>query len=317
MGAVLSITLPLFLVIAVGYLAQRAALFPAPALKGLTTFVFYFALPALLFRTMLAAPLKDAFAADFVLAYVLAGAFAFLAGAGIAAWSFRLDLGDAAIQGMAATFGNVVFIALPIVATTFGPAATQQVAVLLVFENAMLIPGAIVLLELARRQPAAFWRLAARLLGRLASNPVILAVATGASANLAGLDLPEAIDAMARLLGAAAVPGALFALGATLASQPLASRLPETGFMAATKLFLHPAAVYVATSFVPGLDPSFRAAAVLAAAMPVGINVYLLAQQYGRSAKPASSAVLFSHVAALPTISLALYALLAGQLPGP
>ncbi|MBM3490782.1 MAG: AEC family transporter [Alphaproteobacteria bacterium] len=317
MGAVFAITVPLFLVLALGYLAQRTGLFPEAALKGLGNFVFYFALPALLFRTMLAAPLAEVFAADVVLAYMAAGAAAFLAGAGVAAWSLRLALGEAAIQGMAASFGNVVLIALPIISASFGPAATQQLALLLVFENAMLIPVTMLLLEMARRRTGPAWLLALWLAGRIAGSPVILAVAAGAAANLAGLGLPGPIDGAARLLAAAAVPGALFALGVTLAGKPLGERLPEVGFMTATKLFLHPALVYVATAFLPGLDPSMRAAAVLAASMPVGVNVYLLATQYGSGARTASAAVLLSHVAALPTISLTLFALLSGHAPGP
>jgi malonate transporter and related proteins len=52
MQILLDIILPVFGIVAIGYGAARSGVFPESATKGLSTFVFNFAIPPLLFRTL-------------------------------------------------------------------------------------------------------------------------------------------------------------------------------------------------------------------------------------------------------------------------
>jgi predicted permease len=96
----------------------------------------------------------------------------------------------------------------------------------------------------------------------------------------------------------------LFALGATLAGLPLTERLRETGFMVTMKLVAYPAAVYLAMLLLlPELDPVWRAVAVISAAVPIGANVYLIADRYQAYVQRASTAILASTVLSVVTVS--------------
>ena len=69
MEAILNSALPFFALIFCGYGAGRAGLMSAASLDGLNRFVFYFALPTLLFLKVSGAPLAEQFDWRFLVAY--------------------------------------------------------------------------------------------------------------------------------------------------------------------------------------------------------------------------------------------------------
>ena len=176
-----------------GYLSAWRGLIDRPGIKGINGFVFYFALPLTLFHAMATAPLARAFDARFVLAYLACAVAVHLTGMAIARWVFRRSIGEQGIQGIAASFGNLVFIALPIATALFGSAAALPLALLVTIENGdrhsmarTLAAGSVlVILALLFRPVAlplvAFWTLAiATWLGRPLMDrfgPALLAAA--------------------------------------------------------------------------------------------------------------------------------------------
>ena len=105
------------------------------------------------------------------------------------------------------------------------------------------------------------------------------------------------------ILGGAATPGALFAIGASLAlTQP--DRLPIAGWLTFCKLVLHPAFVALSALWLFSVEPYMAAVMIAAAALPVAGNVYILAQHYGVAAHRVSASILISTAAAVVTVSL-------------
>ena len=104
------------------------------------------------------------------------------------------------------------------------------------------------------------------------------------------------------LLGAAATPGALFAIGASLASKS-AERLFVAGWLSFSKLVLHPGAVAIAALFIWPVEPYAAGVMIAAAALPVAGNVYILAQHYGVAPTRVSASILISTAASILTVS--------------
>jgi len=309
---VLGLTLPLFALILAGYVAGKRGWFGREANVALGGFVFYYALPVLLFRTMATAPLDEPFDWRFVAVYAGAGLAVNLFAHLTARWCFGCTMGEAALQGMAAHFGNIVIVALPLAVLAFGPAAALPIALYVTVDNAIAIPLATALLAAQRAGAAGLRCLPATLALAMAKNPMIVSVFLGLAWLGSGLALPGPVDSLAKLLAGAAVPCALFSLGATLAGQPVADRIGEAAFMTATKLFLHPAAVFLAILLlVPEPNPVWVATSLLTAAMPIGLNAYLLAQGYGTYIARTSTAVLLSTGLSVVTVSLLLGVLVA------
>ncbi|TGN68402.1 AEC family transporter, partial [Paracoccus liaowanqingii] len=98
----------------------------------------------------------------------------------------------------------------------------------------------------------------------------------------------------------AATPGALFAIGASLAGRSLA-RLAPAGWLSFAKLGLHPLAVGLA-AWALQVDPFAAGVMVVAAGLPVAGNVYILAQHFGIAQQRVSTAILISTAGSIVTL---------------
>lgn len=139
MPGAFAITLPFFTLIGCGYLAGRTRILPAGGVEGLTAFVFYFTLPALLFRSLALRPLGEIFEPRFVTAYAAAGLCVFLAAALSGKIIFKETLGGMALFGQAASIGNVGFLALPLIVALLGEAAAVLTAAAPIAANFFVI----------------------------------------------------------------------------------------------------------------------------------------------------------------------------------
>ena len=135
-----------------------------------------------------------------------------------------------------------------------------------------------------------------------AANPMILSMVAGLSWSLLHLPMPGPLDEFLTILGHAATPGALFAIGASLAGRQL-RRMAASGWLGFAKLVLHPLAVGVAALLL-GVEPFSAGVMIAAAALPVAGNVYILAQHFGVGQQRVSTAILISTAFSIVTIPL-------------
>ena len=311
MEAVLGVAVPFFALIFTGYAAARLRLLETASVRGLNAFVFFFALPALLFRTVAEAPLRALFDLDLVIAYYGATLTVVLIAVLLGRRLFGGGPGALALRALGATFGNVGYMGIALVLTAFGREATLPVVLVVMVDNFLLLSGGVAVLEAARGGGRGAGAVARDILQGLARNPLILAIFAGVAVAVPGLVLPRPMAVFAGLLGAAAAPCALFALGATLAAVPLAQASGEVVFTAGLKILAHPALVAIATFWLWPPAPGVAGLAVLTAALPTGANVFVLAQRYDLQVAAASATVFATHLGSVATVSL-LLALLAG-----
>jgi predicted permease len=302
MDVVLNVAFPFFALIFGGYGAARFEALAPAAVIGLNSFVFWFALPAMLFMKMSAAPVGEVFDWRFLAAFSGGGMLAFIAtyAAGRALFSPRPA--ESAIQGMAAAFGNIGYMGIPIIVAVFGDKAVLPAALVLVADHVVTIPVTTALIEYDRPQHGSLFSIFWRVLGNLARHPLILSIAAGLASAALHVRLPVPLAALGDLLAGAAPPCALFALGATLAGRPLTQGWREVGLMSAGKLFVHPLMAY-AIARALALDPFLTAVVVVEASLPIAANVFIMARAYDTYVERASSAILVSTIVAVFTVS--------------
>ncbi len=291
-------TLPFFALIGLGWAAAATRFFPAQGAAWLTKFVFYFALSAMLFRFAAGVDLAQLFDLRFVLAYLLGSSAVWAVGLWIAR-ARGLPLADAAMEAHCTMTGNTGFLGVPMLVVLLGPAAIGPVLMVLTIDM-LVFSTLITLIVHASRHGGV--RLAAVLpvLRGIAANPMILAMVAGLSWGGLDLPMPAPLDEFLSILGAAATPGALFAIGASLAGRSLA-RLAPSAWLSGAKLVLHPAAVGLA-AWGFGVDPVAAGVMVVAAGLPVAGNVYILAQHFGVAQQRVSTAILISTAASILTV---------------
>ncbi|MEQ9569386.1 MAG: AEC family transporter, partial [Longimicrobiales bacterium] len=233
----------------------------------------------------------------------------YAAGMALARWGVHRPLADQAIWGMGAGFSNTVLLGIPIVLTGLGPEAALPLFLIIGFHSAVLMPVTVAILHLDRGDGARRGGQAALVVREVVRNPIVVGLALGMLANLGGFTLPGVLDRMAELLGGAAVPAALFAMGASLAAYPAGGDTPPALALAFLKLVVHPLVVWVGVGPILGVEGIWLATAVVVAAMPTGVNVYLFAARYDAAPSVAARTVLLASAASVVTVSLLLVAL--------
>jgi predicted permease len=306
---ILTITVPIYLVIGMGYVAVRRGMFGGVELRALGKFVLHFALPALVFQALAQRPLAEVVNGPFLAAYA-GGSIAVLLGAfALARFGRGKPMPDSALIGMGSAFSNSGFIGYPIVLQWLGPPAAVALALCMLVENVLLLP---LTLALAESGGGNSWQAAvAQSLRRLAVNPLILAIVAGAVVAATGMALPEPLWRAIGMLATASAAVALFVIGGSLVGLSPVGMRGDVALVAIGKLVVHPLAVFACLLLLPPVDPALRAAAVAYASMPM-LSIYpILAQKYGREGFCAA-ALLVTTLVSFATISGVLWILTAG-----
>ncbi|WP_421702835.1 AEC family transporter [Aliiroseovarius sp.] len=293
-------TLPFFALIGLGFGAGRSGFFPPEATAWLTRFVFYFALSAMLFRFAANLSLAEVISWPFIWAYLVGTSVIYLLATGVALVR-GIGVEEGAVEAQCAVVGNVGFLGIPMLAMLMGEAAVGPVMMVLAVD--LIVFGSLIVIIISAKRDG---RLSPGVLisvGRgLLKNPMIVSISLGFLWSASRLPIPAPMNEFLGILGAAATPGALFAIGASLADKS-AERMVVAGWLSFAKLVLHPLAVAVTALMVFSVAPYPAAVMIAAAALPVAGNVFILAQHYGIAPHRASAAILISTAASILTVS--------------
>ena len=292
-------TLPFFAVIGLGYLAGRRGFFTPEATGYLTKFVFYFALSAFLFRFSATLPFSALLRPDFIFAYLSASALVY-GFALLVALGRKVPLEEAAIEAHCAVIGNVGFLGVPMLALLMGPEAIGYVVMVLAVDLILFGSVIVMLIVGSHEGQVRFATLWALVLGLL-KNPMIMSISAGFIWSGLGIPIVAPLDEFLSMLGSAATPGALFAIGASLAFKS-AERLQVATWISFLKLVMHPAAVAISALFIFQVDSYAASVMVAAAALPVAGNVYILAQHYAVAPVRVSASILISTFFSILTV---------------
>ena len=294
-------TLPFFGLIGVGWWAGRTGFFTPEATAYLTKFVFYFALSAMLFRFSADLSLGELLDWSFMAAYLWGTLTIYLVATAVALIR-ALPVDQTAVEAQCAVIGNTGFLGIPMFALLFGPEAVGPLMLLLAID--LIVFSSLIVILITGSRDGRIRLAILRTVGLgLLKNPMIVSISAGLAWSALNLPLPEPLERFVGLLGAAATPGALFAIGASLAGKS-AERLSVAGWLAFAKLVLHPAAVAFAALVVFDVEPFAATVMIAAAALPVAGNVYILAQHYGVAPQRVSASILISTTASIVTLPL-------------
>lgn len=288
---------PIFLLVALGYLLCWRGWLTAEAVAGLSTLTFKLFMPTLLFTGIARADLGEGLAPELLLAYFLPVLAVFVL---VNAWEHRRR-GAAGPFGLAAAYSNNVLIGIPLVTTMLGAGQLVYLFAVLVFHSLVLFSLHSLYVALGTGQ-----RVEARSLLKSLFNPVINGLLLGALVNAIGLPLPALFWKAADWLAAAALPCALMVLGMGLSRYRLHPS-PAVFALTAIKLLAFPALVWWGSGLL-GLNDAARGVLLLMAACPTGVNVLAFA------ASPEDQRTLGSEVflsTLLAVLSLPLWMLLA------
>lgn len=306
MNAIVNVVLPVFALILTGYLAGYRRLLGRDSSEALNGFVFYFALPVLLFVAMAKIDTSTVLNGSFIAAYLLGQVTTLLIGAVVAKTVFRISLSEAATHGTVGIYGNVGYMGIPLVLTAFGEQALPPVVIATIINAALNIAVLTAVIESDRQSGSglsALGKVAKSVLG----SPLLIAPVLGFLWALADLSLPAPVQTYGAILGAAAGPCALFSIGLSLVGLPLSEGRAEVASMTVLKLLVHPLVTWGFALWLLDDQPQVFLICVLMAALPTGANLFVLVQRYRVYVARTSTGILVTTTLSLITLSALFY----------
>jgi hypothetical protein len=205
------------------------------------------------------------------------------------------------LHGLTAMYSSTAYIGLPLILTIFGDEGKVPGIIGAIITGLVFSPLAILLAEFDKNRHGRF-RLWPPLFAVL-SRPPIIAVIAALSVSASGLAVPAAFTTFFELLGGAFVPCALFAAGLFIASCSIRGATLEISWLVFAKLILHPLVTWWLAFRVFELEGVLPVIAVIQAALPSGVPVFVLAQQYKTFITRSSAAIVVSTAISVLTVS--------------
>jgi predicted permease len=308
----LNVAFPIFALIGIGWIGGRLRLLGAHGTTALNAFVGWFALPAMLFVALARVSIGEVFNTPFVAVFGGSMLLTFVVGMIVARGLSRARLAHMSLFGLAASFGNVGYMGIPLCLTAFGPQGALPGTLATVLGAACMLTFGLILVEIDIQRGRGALAARGRILRAVLRSPIVQAVALGSITSALGIAIPEPIFRFLELLGSAAAPCALFAIGLFLSDKGLGSARLEVGLASFGKVFLQP---LIAVGLMPwflDLDTMWGKAAVLCAALPTAANAFVVAKEYETFVEGASGTILLSTLASVVTVSALLVLLRVG-----
>ncbi|MDN3716690.1 AEC family transporter [Vibrio breoganii] len=249
------------------------------------SFAFAFLTPTLFFGSMVKADFDHLPSLNLVISYLLAMFTLFVLMRLFLAKTCDETSSCSNIKSISALYPNAVGVGVPLIFSLYGTEA-ELILMGVVFINLVLVLPLFNILMI-RSGEAGFYSYR-----KVASDPIIIAIVTGALINLLSIPLPSYLLSAVDHVGMYALPIILLVLGASLSFYNTQQLLQQKVTMLLfVKMIGFPFIVLCISYFWLQLDLLEMQVLVLLCSLPTGINVYLLAERY-QVAREATASVI-------------------------
>ncbi|MAB00993.1 MAG: ABC transporter permease [Stappia sp.] len=304
---ILTIVLPLFILIGLGYAAARTGVLEASIGDGLGRFVYVVAIPVMIFRTLATSDLGGVSPWGFWFSYFTGVAITWTLGTLLIGHVFRREARAGVIGGINAAFANTALVGVPLVTAVHGEAGLVPLFILISIHLPVMTVACALLMERAAvldgtQEPQPLPKLVTGVLKNLATNPIVIGIACGVAWRFTGLPIEGVFSEVLSRIASATIPVALFSLGMSMVSYGIRGNLAPGLVLSTLKIGVMPAIVFIMARYVVHMPPLWISVATLTAACPTGINAFLFANRYGTGhAMSANSITLTTGLAVVTT----------------
>lgn len=305
---------PVVLIAALGYLARRRHWLSELEGAAIERLSFWFLIPCLLFHGAATAEFPADMHWDYLGGFYLVVMLVYFIGMAVGRWWYGYSLRELSIYGMGGAYANATVLGIPITLAVLGQAALVPMLVIICVHNLLIFAWGTALAEWHSPSPLAsaeqvrqemnlsmlakVWRVCTEML----LNPISGSLLAGTLFNFVGLTLPGPLDATLAMLAGAAIPGSVFGLGAALTRYHVRGEIGRAMVVVTVKLLVMPALMW---SLMRAFDVEhfWTQTAVMIAAMPVGISVYVFSRRYECCETVAATAIVLSSLLSVVSIS--------------
>ncbi len=300
---VANIVLPVFALIALGFIFRRKNILSATAITELNRFVVYLALPALTIDIIISNTWEELWQPGFIITFEIAVVALFIP-VFLFHWFKSRNLAFATITSTAASYANTGYIGIPVCLLAFGPTSLAPTVVAGILTVSVNFAFSIILMEFSGRQERDVGLAIKNVVISLCKNPLIISPILGAVMLASSIKYPGCITQSIKLLGSAACPCALIATGLFLAQKQEITSTSLTIELVLLKLIAQPLIAWFFAYYVFSMPDIWRKSVVILSAMPTGTGPFMLAELYSKGAGVASRSILVSTIGSIATLSI-------------
>ncbi len=286
-----------------GYLAVKTRYLNSEIADSLNTFTVRFAVPVLLFRAIYNLDLENSIQWPILFGFYAGAIASFYITMWIAKIGFKRSPGEAVAVGFCAMFSNSVLLGIPIAERAFGSEILPLVYGIIAFHAPSLYIIGMISMEFSRSDGRKVLQTVNAALKSIFANSLMIGILSGALLNILEIPIPRPLVASINMVAESAIAVALIGIGASLSRYKMKSEMSETAVVSFMSLIVHPAIVFVITFALLDLQKEYVYAAVIVAAMPPGMNIYIFAMMYKRAVALSASALIGANIASIFTIS--------------
>lgn len=310
---ILAITLPVYLIIATGYVAVRLKYIDDASTTALSRFTIRISLPALIFGAIAFSGEEGVINWHVAGGYLAASLVLLVAGAHLMRRAFGEGKGASWIHGLGMSQANSGFIGYAIASMVFPDTALPVLAWLMIVENTVVIPVAIVAADLASNKAASLSEAARKAWTSFSTNPLVIAVALALFVRVVGIPIPGKVETTVQMVASVAPVVALFVVGGMIAQYSISPYWRRTATITFGKLILHPALVFLFLGILVGWNDPFVLTAVLFASVSM-LTIYpILGAQHGAEQVCATALITATGVSFF-TVSALIWAFQSGSI---
>ncbi|MEO0329337.1 MAG: AEC family transporter [Pseudomonadota bacterium] len=304
MLSVLITILPVFLILGAGYFIGRIRYLPDSVADGLNAYALKVGVPILLFLAMYRLDFSRAFDWQMLLSFYVGAVFSFYCGIIISRAFWGRRPGESVAVGFCAVFSNTLLIGFPIAQLVFGDTILAPVFGIVALHASLLYTLGMTTMEFTRQDGRPLMETLKAAFTSVMANPLMVGIVIGLLFNLFNIPLFGALENALDMIKATAIPVSLMGIGIALNRYSISKEFAETIMVCFLAMFIHPAITFVLAYYVFDLDILFVQAAVVLAAMPPGMNIYVFANLYQRALGLAASTLIIGNVIGVFTIPL-------------
>ena len=302
----LNATIPVFFVMAAGYLLRRIGILNGGFVETLDKFNFRVTLPILLITDLGRADFYQVWDTRFVLYcfFVTLASIAAAALLSLPALKNRSERGEfiqASFRGSAAVLG-IAFIQ-----NIYGNAGMAPLMMLgaVPLYNVMTV----VILSFTAPGSGGFDRQSIKKsMTKIVTNPLIIGIAAGLLLSLLRIELPLVVDKTLDQFAVTATPLALVSLGAGFEAKKAAARLKPALLSSFIKLMLQPA-VFLPLAVYLGFQDAKMVAILIMLGSPTTVSAYIRAKNMGHEGTLTSGAIVITTLFSSVSITFWLFVL--------
>lgn len=310
MDQIVEIVLPVFGLIALGYAIAALGVLGRETGEALSDFVFVVAIPVLVFRTLATAVFGGESPWGLWIGYFSIFAVMWVLGTLVIRRLFGRDARSGVVAGISTAYGNTVLVGIPLAIAAYGNDGAVVMALIIALHlPVMMSTSAILIIRAERIDGTARGEPGTRAIVRglalnLVRNPLVIALALGVLWHVTGAPLAGLPRIMVDRVADVASTLALFAMGMSLRNYGIRGNIRAGLVIAALKLLLMPALVFVTARYLIPLPTVWAKVAVIAAASPTGVNAYVVAGRFRTGEGLASNAITISTAGAVLSMML-------------